>query len=339
MTYRVTVEPEGLQFTANAGEVLLDAALRQGVRMPHACREGTCGTCGVKVLQGEVESKSPSFTLQPEEGAVLLCQTRACSEIIIEALPKPVQALTMPCRVTSIVHTAPDVILLKLQPPRGTQLNYRAGQFLQVLLQGGIRRSYSMAAPANSTDSIELHIRHLPGGRFTDMLFGAAARKLKERDIVRVELPMGNFSLTDSDKPAVLLATGTGFAPIKAMIEDAMQRRITRPFSLYWGGRRASDLYMDTLAQKWMREIPHFRYVPVLSEPHPEDAWQGRTGFVHRAVMEDLPDLSGLEVYACGSPAMVQAARTDFVHQCNLPESAFFADAFTSDADRGLARL
>jgi CDP-4-dehydro-6-deoxyglucose reductase, E3 len=184
----------------------------------------------------------------------------------------------------------------------------------------------------------------MPGGVFTDALFGAAGKPVRERDILRLEGPLGTFFLRpESQRPIVLLASGTGFAPIKAIAEtifhlqlnrdDAATGRVARSVALYWGGRRRRDLYMDELPSRWRDEHANFRYVPVLSEAAPEDAWEGRTGFVHEAVMQDLPDLSAHDIYACGAPAMVQAARLDFVSKCRLPPDQFLADAFTSKAD------
>jgi CDP-4-dehydro-6-deoxyglucose reductase len=132
----------------------------------------------------------------------------------------------------------------------------------------------------------------------------------------------------------VLLASGTGFAPVKAMLEHLRAQGAKRSVAVYWGCRSRTDLYLDD----WMRAeadaMPNVSYVPVLSEPKPDDGWQGRTGFVHEAVMADLPDLSGHQVYACGVPVMVSAARGAFTARCGLPPEAFFADAFTSEADK-----
>jgi CDP-4-dehydro-6-deoxyglucose reductase len=188
-----------------------------------------------------------------------------------------------------------------------------------------------MGNAPHDDEFIQLHVRHVPGGQFTDHVFG----KMKERDILRLEGPLGTFFLReDSAKPIVFVASGTGFAPIKSIIEHALRKGVTRPMSLYWGGRRPKDLYMDALPRKWAAEHPQlFTYVPVISDALPEDRWAGRAGFVHRAVMEDFPDLSGLQVYACGVPVMVDAAKRDFVQQCRLPEDEFFADSFTTQAD------
>ena len=208
--------------------------------------------------------------------------------------------------------------------------NISPGQYIEFILKDGKRRSYSMASPPHHEGPLELHIRHMPGGTFTDHVFGA----MKERDILRFEGPLGTFFLReDSDKPIVLLASGTGFAPIKAIIEHAVFKNLNRPMTLYWGGRRKQDLYMTDLAEQWAREVPNFRFVPVLSEPDADDAWTGRTGFVHRAVIEDLPDLSAYQVYACGAPVMVESAQRDFTNHHRLPEDEFYADSFTSAAD------
>jgi CDP-4-dehydro-6-deoxyglucose reductase len=237
----------------------------------------------------------------------------------------------MPARISSLVHTSPDVIQLQLQLPASESFQYRAGQYLDVLLRDGARRSYSMANAPHKGPTLELHIRHMPGGRFTDLVFGS----MKERDIVRIEGPMGSFFLReDSDKPVVLLASGTGFAPIKALIEHMQERQITRPATLFWGGRRPHDLYMDAWVRAQCAVMPNLSYVPVVSDALPEDKWQGRTGFVHQAVLEDMPDLSGYQVYACGAPVVVESAQRDFSDLAGLDEDEFFADAFTSEADK-----
>ncbi len=209
-------------------------------------------------------------------------------------------------------------------------LAYRAGQYIEFLLKDGKRRAYSIASAPSLERPLELHIRHLPGGLFTDHVFGA----MKERDILRFEGPLGTFFLREeSDKPIVLLASGTGFAPVKALVEHLMHLKSTRPVRLYWGGRRPQDLYMDELCQAWTTTLPDFQYVPVISDALPEDNWTGRTGYVHAAVMQDIPDLSGWQVYACGAPVMVDAARSEYVAQCGLPADEFFADSFTTEAD------
>ncbi len=342
MSFKVTVQPSGRQFTVEADENVLEAALRQGVVLPYGCKNGACGSCKAQIVEGEfVQGEHSAKALSAEEtvrGQALLCCATPTSDLVVEArvvaAAGDIPVRKMPCRVAAIERPAPDVAVLRLQLPANERLQYLAGQYVELILRDGNRRSYSMAGAPHAAEQLELHVRHVPGGRFTDTVFGAATPALKERDILRLEGPMGTFFLReDSDKPIVLLASGTGFAPIKAIVEHMAHKGIERPVTLYWGGRRPQDLYMDALAQQWAQTRPAFRYVPVVSDALPEDGWSGRTGFVHRAVMQDFPDLSGHQVYACGAPVVIDAARADFTAKCGLPESEFYADAFTTAAD------
>jgi CDP-4-dehydro-6-deoxyglucose reductase len=342
MSFQVTVQPSLHQFSADPDKSVLDAALAAGILLPYSCRSGACSTCKARVMSGTVEGgNSAAQILTPEEireGFTLLCQARATSDLVIESreirLASDIQIRKLPSRVTSIERPTADVALLKLQLPATESFRFYAGQYVEIILKDGKRRSYSMANPPHDAAALELHIRHLPGGLFTDHVFGAGATQMKEREILRVEGPFGSFFLRDdSDLPIVMLASGTGFAPIKAIIEHMAHQNIQRPVTLYWGGRRPSDLYMSELAQHWAKTLPNFKFIPVVSDALPEDGWTGRTGFVHRAVMEDFPSLMGHQVYACGAPIVVESARREFVTQCALPDEAFFADAFTSEAD------
>jgi CDP-4-dehydro-6-deoxyglucose reductase len=225
-------------------------------------------------------------------------------------------------------------MLLRMQLPANDPLRYHAGQYMEFILRDGSRRSYSMAnAPHTQVDKpgIELHLRHLPGGKFTDHVFTA----MKEKDILRMEGPFGSFFLReDSDKPMILLASGTGLAPIKAIIEHLQFKHSQRNAVLYWGCRSKADLYLHDWALEAAKALPNLKYIPVLSEPKPEDAWTGRTGLVHQAVMHDHPNLMNHQVYACGAPIMVESAHKDFVARCGLPDDEFYADSFTSEADK-----
>lgn len=338
MTFQVTVQPSGRQFECNEGETVLTAAIRLGVGLPYGCKNGACGTCKGKLLAGSVthgkhQEKALSAT-EEENGYALFCCATPHADVTIEvrevlgAGEFPIKKL--PSRVARIERVSDDVTIVALQLPANERLQYFAGQYIEFLLKDGKRRSYSMANPPHMDEHITLHIRHMPGGVFTDHVFN----NMKERDILRFEGPLGSFFLReDSDKPIVLLASGTGFAPIKAIIEHAAYEKTARPMVLYWGGRRPKDLYMHALCEEWARTLPNFKYVPVISDALPEDAWNGRSGLVHHTVLEDLPDLSGHQVYACGVPIMVDSARRDFVAQAKLPEEEFFADSFTSEAD------
>jgi CDP-4-dehydro-6-deoxyglucose reductase len=342
MTFSVTVVPSGKQFSVEPGETVLDAGLRQGVVLPYGCKNGACGSCRARVAEGRIEQGPHQAKALPAadaaQGFALLCCATALSDLTVEArviaAAGDIPLRKMPCRVASIERVAPDVVVMRLQLPAHERLQFLAGQFVELILKDGTRRSYSMAVAPHAAEQIELHVRHMPGGRFTDALFGVAQPAVKERDILRFEGPMGTFFLReDSAKPIVLLASGTGFAPIKAIVEHAAHKGIVRPMTLYWGGRRPRDLYMHALCEQWAAQWPHLRYVPVVSDALPEDGWTGRTGFVHRAVMDDLPDLSGHQVYACGAPIVVDSARADFTACCGLPADEFYADAFTTAAD------
>jgi CDP-4-dehydro-6-deoxyglucose reductase len=336
--HKVTVQPSGQSFAVEETESVLTAALRQGVMLPYGCKNGACGSCKGKILSGAVDYGHYHARVLTEEerahGKALFCQARPLGELVIECrtigAAKDIAVRLLPCRVQQLTKVANDVIIVQLKLPANERLQFLAGQYIDFLLKGGERRSFSMANPPHADELIELHIRHVPGGNFTDHVFG----KMKQRDILRFEGPLGSFFLReDSTKPIVLVASGTGFAPIKSIIESALHRKVERPMVLYWGCRRPKDLYLNALAEKWALEQPNFRYVPVVSEAAAEDAWSGRSGFVHRAVMQDFPDLSGYQVYACGVPVMVDSARRDFIAQCQLPEDEFYADSFTTAAD------
>ena len=342
MTFTVTVQPSGVSFQVDRDEPILMAAIRQGIGLPYGCKDGACGSCKSKLLSGRViHGAHQAKALSSEEedaGFTLTCRAAPQSDVVIEARTVPAAGeyavRKMPCRVTSISKPSVDVAVLQLQLPANDSLRYRAGQYIEFILRDGERRSYSMANAPHTQEGkpgIELHIRHMPGGKFTDHVFSA----MKEKEILRLEGPWGSFFLReDSHKPIVLLASGTGFAPIKALIENMQFKKITRKTVLYLGCRSKADLYMHDWALEAERTMDNLRYVPVLSQARPEDAWRGRTGLVHEVVMSDLPDLSGYQVYACGAPIMVESAQRDFQAKCGLPDYEFFADAFTSAADK-----
>lgn len=349
MSHTVRLQPSGKSFQVDAEASILDQALQAGIVLPYGCKNGACGSCKARVLSGTFiqDAHQPQALTAAEQarGLALVCRARATSDIELEA--RVVAAVgdipirKMPCRVAAIDRLAPDVIRLELQLPATERLQYLAGQYVDLLLKDGVRRSYSMATPPGLASTIELHVRHLPGGRFSDALFGITEPPVKVRDILRLEGPLGTFFLReDSTAPVILLASGTGFAPIKALIEQYRIKQdaaggsaAPRPMTLYWGGRRPVDLYHDALCREWAATLPEFRYVPVISDSQPEDGWQGRAGFVHRAVLEDFPDLSRHEVYACGAPIVVESARHDYVAEAGLSPDAFHADAFTTAAD------
>lgn len=337
--FQITVQPSGRSFSVDPGEAILAAAIRQGIGLPYGCKDGACGSCKCRKLEGAVvHGAHQSKALSAEEeakGLVLTCRAVPQTDVVLESRQVTDESAfpvrKMPARVTTLEKVSPDVMIVRLQLPANDTLRFHAGQYIEFILRDGARRSYSMANAPHNGPGVELHIRHMPGGKFTDHVFTA----MKEKEILRVEGPFGSFFLReDSAKPMVLLASGTGFAPIKALIEHLQFKGSQREAVLYWGGRRPADLYMDA----WMRErlatMPNLKYVPVISNALPEDNWKGRTGFVHKAVMEDIPDLSGHQVYACGAPIVVDSARDEYTARCGLPPEEFFADAFTTEADK-----
>jgi NAD(P)H-flavin reductase/ferredoxin len=323
--FTIRVANTDIAFPCDADTTILDAAAQAGYEMPYSCRRGACASCRGLVRSGEIE------TPYPGDLYVLFCQSYPKSDL--EIVPREIRRIdpaarsTIDAKVLRIVEAADDVRIVQLRFPPGVRVKFKAGQYLDVILADGGRRSFSMANAPQQSDVAVLHIRVVPGGTFST----AVIPTLKAGDQVRVELPSGDFWLRESDNPAVFVASGTGFAPIKSMLEDAFRKKDPREMVLYWGARRLKDLYLADLPQKWAAQYPQFSFVPVLSEP--EEGWQGRTGFVHRAVMEDFPTLAGRQVYACGVPAMIDAARRDFTHDRALPPDDFYCDAFVTPAD------
>lgn len=327
MTYQIRVSGRDIGFACAAEETVLDAAERAGYALPYSCRKGVCSSCEGGLVEGEGVQRGRGAVAGPRSG-VLFCQLRPRSDL--EIAPKRIESRAPPLRkqitafVFRLTRPAPDVTLLHLRYPANERVRFRAGQYLQVLLDDGTHRNYSMAGPPQETDGTKLHIRHIAGGRFSVGTLAGLAKGSR----LRIELPFGEFFLRteEAGRPTILLASGTGMAPVASMIEDLLRRGTDRPLSLYWGVRRQEDLYLGDLPARWQRHLPELRFVPVLSEPGP--GWSGRTGLVHRAVLEDHPDLSGHEVYASGNPAMVAAACEDFVTRRGLRAEAFFSDAF-----------
>ncbi len=342
MLYQVTIHPSGHQFTVQDDETILEAALREGFALPYGCRNGACGACKGKILSGELDygTHSPN-ALKAEEktqGLALFCRAKPRSDVAIEVkeigAARDIVVKTLPCRVEKLEKRADDVMVMKIKLPAKERLQFLAGQYIDFQLKDGRARSYSLANPPHDDALLELHIRHVPGGLFSDQVFST----MKERDILRLKGPLGSFFIReDSDKPIIFVAGGTGFAPVKAMLQHAFVAHMDRELVLYWGVRSLKDLYMAELPQQWLAEHPNFSFIPVLSNPQPGDHWLGRTGLVHEAVLADFADLSGYQVYACGAPAMVDGARTSFLETRNLPEAEFFADSFVYAADAEIA--
>jgi CDP-4-dehydro-6-deoxyglucose reductase len=335
MPFTVHVEPSGHQFEVGAGETVLAAALRHNVGLPYGCRDGKCGSCSAQLLAGAVEYPEgrPSALEGAAADACICCQAVPRSDLRLQAREvaraAELEVRILPCRVVQIDHLAHDVVRLYLKLPEQQRLQFLAGQYLEFLLADGRERAFSIANAPHDDALIELHLRHVPGGRFTDHVFS----QMKEKAILRIRAPLGTFVLReDSPRPMLFVAGGTGFAPIKGMIEHAFHVGIDRPMHLYWGVRAERDLYLADLPRQWAQSHPGFRFTPVLSEP--DAGWRGRRGFVHAAVLEDYADLGGVDVYMAGPPVMIEAARAGFT-AAGLPLERLYSDAFEYAKDPG----
>lgn len=339
-TYHIRIERSGREFTAEDGETVLAAALRHGLVLPYSCRSGTCGTCKGRIVAGSIdygvyEEKALSAA-ERAAGKALLCQARPLSDLVIEArevvAPADIEVKTLPCRVVKIDQVAHDVRVLSLKLPQNERLRFLAGQYIDILLRDGSRRSFSLANPPQQDNVVEIHVRRVPDGKFTNHVF----TELKDKDLLRFRGPLGTFFLRAPEaradaasppRPALLIAGGTGFAPIKAIVEDVLTRDVKPPLHFYWGARSRRDLYLHELVRGWEQRHPQFRYTPVLSEPRAEDNWDGRTGWVHAAVLADYPDLRDFEVYASGPPPMIEAIRANYPAR-GLAENQLYYDSF-----------
>lgn len=331
MSHQVTIQPSGHQFTVQTGETVLEAALRENFALPYGCRNGACGACKGKLLEGRVDygahQASTLSEADKERGQVLFCTAKPLGDLVIEAkeisAAKDIPVKTLPCRVERMEKLADDVMALWLKLPSNERLQFLPGQYIDILLKDGKKRSFSLANAPEDDALLELHIRHVPGGMFTDHVFNT----MKPKEIMRINGPLGSFFLRESDKPIIFLAGGTGFAPIKSLLTHAFNQDIDRQMVLYWGAKARADLYQADLPAGWEPAHANFSFIPVLSDAKPEDGWGGRTGWVHQAVLADFADLSGYQVYACGAPPMIDAARKDFMAR-GLPEDEFYSDAF-----------
>ena len=330
--YEITTVPCGHRLTAREGETVLEAALRQGLSLPYVCRDGACGVCKGRILKGAVDygtyQEGVLTETEKAEGKALFCCAKPLSDLDIECHEvdklRQFPIKTMKFRVRKMEQAAPDVMLLELLPEGGEQMNFIAGQYVAIQLEEGVKRSYSIANPPHEPEHLQLHIRMVEGGKFTSHVFNG----MKEGDVLQVEGPYGNFSLHENnDKPIIFMSGGCGFGAIKGMVEHAFNIGLKRPMTLYWGARTPADLYSD-LPEKWQREHDNFKFMPVLSEPKQEHGWQGRTGLVHEAILQDYERLDEYQIYACGSPGMVEASRAPFMAR-GLPEDQYFSDAFT----------
>ena len=332
MAFSVTLSGSGHRFEVEDNETILDAAIRQGIGLPYGCRNGRCGSCAADLLAGEVSYHGePPALAELAAGKCLPCQGFAASDLSLAVREAEsvadLEVRMLPVRVHAVDHLSHDVVRLQLRLPENQRLQFLAGQYLDFVLADGRRRAFSIANPPHQDEFIELHIRHVDGGRFTDWVFN----KMQERAILRIQAPLGSFVLDEgSPRPMIFMGGGTGLAPLKAQIEHAFAAGIDRPMWLYWGVRSRRDLYLPDLPEQWAREHANFRFVPVLSEPDAD--WDGRTGWVHQAVLEDFADLADYDLYMAGPPPMVRAGREAFL-AAGMPAAQMHYDSFEYAAD------
>jgi len=333
MSCKVQIQPSGHQFTVEPNESVLDAALRQGFALPYGCRNGACGACTGKVLSGTIHyGENEPMALTEEEqaaGKALFCIAHAEGDLTIKVkevgAERDIPVRQLPAKIQRMTRLNDEVMELCVTIPEGDRLQYLAGQYVDFVLKDGRHRAFSIANAPHDDRCLTFHIRRIRGGHFTDKLFS----EMHEKDVLRIEGPKGSFYMREeSDRPIVFLATGTGFGPIKAIIEHAIAEGHIVPMYLYWGARHKADLYLHKLAEQWAAEYENIHYIPVLSRPAPEDAWSGRTGYVQEAAAADFADFSGMEVYACGHPQMVFAAKNALVAK-GLDPNHCYSDAFS----------
>lgn len=328
--FQLAIHPGPSHLAARTGETILEAGLRAGVALRYECRNGGCGVCMCTVLNGSVDhgAYQPSVLTQQmrDAGKTLMCCATPRSDLEIEveelAADGTSSVRSYVGQVSSLEKLSADVMRLKISMPDGRRIDFTAGQYINIVLEDGQRRAFSFANTPQENEQIELHIRLIPGGRFTTHVFTT----MQVGDTLRFEGPFGRFTLRENPKPILFVAGATGFAPIKSIVGDAFRRGVERPMHLYWGVRERKDLYMLELVERWAREHSNFTVTPVLSEDESAD-WQGRRGLVHQAMLADYPNLSGHEVYVCGSVRMVETAVPAFIAQ-GLSEDACVSDAF-----------
>lgn len=332
MKYKVTIQSANVSFDIEPSQTILEASVIAGINIPFGCRNGGCGSCKGKVITGEVfcedYQQSAMTDAEKENGFTLCCQSYVSSDVELdiklnklnENLPEP---KITPVRVESLSRLNHDVMKMILKLPGNNSLEFIAGQYLEFVMTDGSRRAFSIASPPHE-DLLELHLRLIEGGKFTNFVF----QEMQEKSIHRIEAPIGQFFLRESKKPIIFIAGGTGFAPIKSVIEDMFFKSIRRTIYLYQGVRSEQDLYMDKLCSGWSNTYDQLSYIPVFSEPNEKDNLKVRTGFVHEAVIKDFKSFENFQVYSCGPPILIETA-FKALSERGLPDEEFFADVFS----------
>lgn len=331
MSYKVQLSDQDIVFDVEENETILEAALRQGHGLPYGCRNGVCGSCKAKIVSGDISypDGTPEGLKEKDikQGYAFLCQAKANCDLTIKArtveTAADIKTRQFPCRVTKCEKLNDDVMRLMLDLPKTERLQFLAGQYIDILMQDGKRRSFSLANSPDKDQNLELHIRHYDGGLFSEYAF----KDLTEKTLLRIEGPLGQFTLHESDRPIIMIAGGTGFAPVKSLIEYSLKNNHKRPIQFYWGARTVDDLYLNDMAEAWSSKHEHVQYHPVLSEVDKLNGWAGKTGYVHEAVLKDHADLSGYDIYACGPPPMINAIVESFPAN-GLNRDRLYSDSF-----------
>lgn len=333
---RVSLSKSDRSFSAAPDRSVLDAALDADLRLAHSCRSGSCGSCRARLLRGTIAyPQGRPLGLSDAEiadGYVLLCQARAQSDLDLELheIRRADEAVIkrLPCRVERAVRLAHDVMGLHLRLPAAEEFRFEAGQYIDVLLSGGRRRSYSIASAPHDSKLLELHVRRAAGGEFSERIFGADPL----RALLSIEGPHGRFFYRPPEReeeggaaPLLLVGGGTGYAPLNSLLRALVEHSVERDITLYWGVRAERDLYADARIRDLQSRANSFAYVPVLSEP--PRAWPGRSGFVHEAVLRDIDRLDRYDIYASGPPEMIAAVRREFTAH-GARASRLFFDSF-----------
>lgn len=327
----IKLHPVGKTFENMDGETILDSALRADILLPHVCKDGSCGACKGRVVSGTVSLDDYSSAALTEDekahGYTLFCCAHPVGDVEIESVAldelRHIEVKTLPARVESIRKASPDVAILTLRLPKTEAFEFLPGQYIDILLPDGSRRSYSIASADAADKLLELHVRKVEGGVFSSRVH----ETMEEKDILRFRGPLGTFFVRATQKPLIMVATGTGVAPIKGMLTQLLQQELDRPVRFYWGCRTKADLYAQAEIEALAAQTDALEFIPVLSRPLPEDNWQGCIGHVQEAILRDGQDFTGFEAYACGSPAMIMDVKKLFCSN-GLAAEDFHADPF-----------
>ncbi|GKX55005.1 CDP-6-deoxy-delta-3,4-glucoseen reductase [Leminorella grimontii] len=322
MSHIIKIFPSSVEFSGKEDESILDSALKAGIHLEHSCKNGDCGVCESELLAGEAVDSTGRVFGQGERILTCNCKPRTDLQLQAHYFPELAGQLKklVPCKVSSSYLVSDDVMKLKLRMPPTANIGFLPGQYVDLQYKG-VTRSYSIAN-SNEKEGIELHIRNVPNGQMSSLIFSG----LQENTLMRIEGPCGTFFIRDSNRPIIFLAGGTGFAPVKAMVEHLVQKQTTREIYIYWGMPRAKDFY-STLPNEWSEQYKNIHYIPVVSDD--DQTWDGRKGFVHHTIIQDFDSLEPFDIYACGSPVMIDASKRDFIAK-NLSIDNFYSDAFTA---------